>query len=241
MALVYVDRCKETTTTTGTGTYTLAGAEIGFQAFSAVGDGNTCYYAITDGTDWEVGLGTYTLSGTTLARTSVLASSNGGAAVSWGAGTKTIWLDLPASQAPGGLTLVGTLTTTSGSTQSLTDIPPTYKHLTIIFDGVSHNNGANTGFLIAFSTNNGSSYGTARVMTSDFANSNLIYGHGTYFRTGISGSNKIGSFYAVPDSSPFGNARGLAETAITGVVDAIQFSVGAGSFDAGQIFIYGEL
>lgn len=96
MALVYVDRVKETTTTTGTGTYTLAGAEIGFQAFSTVGDGNTCYYAITDGTNWEVGLGTYTLSGTTLARTSVLASSNGGSAVSWGAGTKTIWLDLPA-------------------------------------------------------------------------------------------------------------------------------------------------
>ena len=64
MALVVKDRVQETTTTTGTGTVTLAGAVSGFQTFAAIGDGNTCYYAITSGTDWEVGLGTYTASGT---------------------------------------------------------------------------------------------------------------------------------------------------------------------------------
>lgn len=95
MALVFADRVKETTTTTGTGTYTLAGAAVGFQSFAAIGDGNTCYYAVTDGTNWEVGLGTYTLAGITLARTSVLASSNANAAVSWAAGTKSIWNDVP--------------------------------------------------------------------------------------------------------------------------------------------------
>jgi hypothetical protein len=94
---LYYDRVKETTTTTGTGTLTLAGAVVGFQAFSVVGNGNTCYYGITDGTNWEVGLGTYTLAGTLLARTTVLASSNAGAAVSWAAGTKSVWLDLPAT------------------------------------------------------------------------------------------------------------------------------------------------
>lgn len=97
MSLEYRDRVKETTTTTGTGSYALAGAMTGFQAFSAIGNGNTCFYAVTDGTNWEVGLGTYSSSGPTLARTSVLASSNSGSAVNWGAGTKQIWLDLSAT------------------------------------------------------------------------------------------------------------------------------------------------
>lgn len=93
---IFVDRAQETTTTTGTGTYTLAGAVAGFQSFAAVGNGNTCYYAVTNGTDWEVGLGTYASSGTTLARTAILDSSNGGSAVSWSAGTKSIFVDAPA-------------------------------------------------------------------------------------------------------------------------------------------------
>lgn len=99
MALVVADRVQETTTTTGTGTYTLAGAKDGFQSFAAVGNGNTTYYACTDGTDYEVGIGTYTLSGTTLARTTIIESSNSDAAVNWSAGTKDIFVTLPASKA----------------------------------------------------------------------------------------------------------------------------------------------
>ena len=98
MALVVADRVQETTTTTGTGTYTLAGAKDGFQSFAAVGDGNTCYYAITDGTDWETGIGTFTLSGTTLARTTIIESSNSDAAVNWGAGSKDIFVTAPADK-----------------------------------------------------------------------------------------------------------------------------------------------
>ena len=60
MALIVKDRVKETTTTTGTGTVTLAGASTGFQYFAAIGNGNTTYYAITSGNNYEVGLGTYT-------------------------------------------------------------------------------------------------------------------------------------------------------------------------------------
>ena len=98
MALVLRDRVKETSTTTGTGTYALAGAVTGFEAFSSVGNGNTTYYACTDGTDFEVGIGTYTASGTTLARTTILQSSNSDNAVSWGAGTRTLFCTLPAEK-----------------------------------------------------------------------------------------------------------------------------------------------
>jgi len=90
------DRTKETSTTTDTGTYTLAGAVTGFRSFSVVGNGNTCFYCAENGVDWEVGVGTYTLSGTTLARTTILASSNGGAAVSWAAGTRNVFITAPA-------------------------------------------------------------------------------------------------------------------------------------------------
>jgi hypothetical protein len=100
MALIVADRVKEVTTTTGTGTYTLGGAVDGFQAFSAVTvDTDTVYYAITDDTDWEVGIGTIGGTQTTLARTTILSSSNSGSAVNWGVGTKNIFLTYPAEKA----------------------------------------------------------------------------------------------------------------------------------------------
>jgi hypothetical protein len=96
MPLVVKDRVQETTTTTSTGTYTLAGAVTGYQSFSAIGNGNQTYYTVTNGTDWEVGIGTYTSSGTTLSRNTILASSNSGNAVNWGAGTKQVFVSYPA-------------------------------------------------------------------------------------------------------------------------------------------------
>ena len=98
MPLVLKDRVKETTTTTGTGTYTLAGALTGFEAFSQVGDGNTNYYTCTAGTGFETVIGTITLSGTTLARTTILQSSNSDNAVNWSSGTRTIFCTLPAQK-----------------------------------------------------------------------------------------------------------------------------------------------
>lgn len=98
MAFVVADRVAETSTTTGTGTYTLAGAKAGYRSFAAIGNANVTFYVATDGTDWEVGVGTYTASGTTLARTAILASSNANAAVDWGAGTKDIAATNPAAR-----------------------------------------------------------------------------------------------------------------------------------------------
>ena len=99
MALVLADRIKETTTTTGTGTYTLGGAATGFESFAVIGNSNTTYYCCTDGTDFEVGIGTYTASGTTLARTTILQSSNSDSAVNWTSGTRDIFCTQPAEKA----------------------------------------------------------------------------------------------------------------------------------------------
>ena len=102
MALVLNDRVKETTTTTGTGTLNLAGAVTGFETFVAgIGNSNTTYYAITlPGTaEFEVGLGTITdASPDTLARTTVISSSNSDSAVNFSAGTKTVFCTMPASK-----------------------------------------------------------------------------------------------------------------------------------------------
>ena len=97
MALVVKDRVQETTTTTGTGTVTLAGAVNGFQSFSVIGDGNTTFYTITSGTEFEVGVGTYTASGTTLSRDTVLESSNSGSKITL-AGTSNVFVTYPAER-----------------------------------------------------------------------------------------------------------------------------------------------
>jgi hypothetical protein len=99
MALVLKDRVKETTVTVGTIALVLAGAASGFQSFSVIGDGNTTYYTIDGGTEWEVGIGTYTLLGTTLSRDTILESSNGGSAVNFSAGTKNVFVTYPAERA----------------------------------------------------------------------------------------------------------------------------------------------
>jgi hypothetical protein len=98
MALIVKDRIKESTTTTGTGTLTLAGATTGFQTFAAVGNANTTYYAILNGSNWEVGLGTYTASGTTLSRDTILSSSNSGAAITL-AGVSDVFCTYPSEKA----------------------------------------------------------------------------------------------------------------------------------------------
>jgi hypothetical protein len=100
MPLVVKDRVQVTSTTTGTGTFTLGSAVSGFQDFSVIGNANTTYYAIVGQgtTEWEVGLGTYTSSGTTLSRDTILESSNGGTAVNFSAGTKNVFVTYPAEK-----------------------------------------------------------------------------------------------------------------------------------------------
>ena len=99
MALVLKDRVYETSTTSGTGTLTLAGAVDNFQTFSsAIGNGNTTYYTIADDSakQWEVGIGT--VGAGTLSRDTVYASSNGGSLVNFSANAKQVFCDYPASK-----------------------------------------------------------------------------------------------------------------------------------------------
>ena len=104
MALVLNDRVKETSTTTGQGTLSLAGAATGFETFvTGIGDGNTTYYLAaheSDGT-WELGIGTITdASPDTLARTTVIDTSAGNTTkIDFASGSKTIFCTLPAGKA----------------------------------------------------------------------------------------------------------------------------------------------
>jgi hypothetical protein len=102
MALVINDRVKETTTTTGTGTVNLGGAETGYESFvSGVGTTNKTFYAIelNSAGEFEVGIGTVTdATPDTLSRDTVISSSNGDALVNFSAGTKNVFCTLPASR-----------------------------------------------------------------------------------------------------------------------------------------------
>jgi len=102
MALVINDRVKETSATTGTGTFALAGASEDFESFvSGIGTGNTTYYCIANpGEDeWEVGIGTVTDAGTdTLSRTTIISSSNSDNPVSFSAGEKEVFCTIPAKR-----------------------------------------------------------------------------------------------------------------------------------------------
>ena len=102
MALVINDRVKETSTTTGTGTIDLAGAETGYEGFVAgVGTTNTTYYAIelNSAGEWEVGIGTVTdATPDTLSRDTIISSSNSDSAVNFSAGTKNVFCTLPAKK-----------------------------------------------------------------------------------------------------------------------------------------------
>lgn len=151
MSLIVADRVKETCAAPGTGTVSLLGASTGFQSFSsAIGDGNTCYYTISDqgGANWEVGIGTYASSGNTLARTTVLSSSAGGTTkADFSTGTQDVFVTYPAevavyssnSPSTSGYVLTANGTGVAPSWQSATST-----YLTNTFSG----DGTTTGFTL---------------------------------------------------------------------------------------------
>ena len=122
MAFVLNDRVKETSTSTGTGTINLAGAETGFETFvSGVGTTNNTLYCIShDGTnEFEVGIGTVTdASPDTLSRDTIISSSNSDNAVAFTAGTKTVFCTYPAKRAPSASMTASTYVNTHSATIS---------------------------------------------------------------------------------------------------------------------------
>jgi hypothetical protein len=104
MAHQILDRVQETTTSTGAGALTLAGATTRMLSLSAAGlaNGDTFWGLIehTTAAEWEIALCTYSTSGPSITRATPLKSSNAGAAVNFSAGTKTVSLVAPASKAP---------------------------------------------------------------------------------------------------------------------------------------------
>ena len=100
MAFILNDRVKETSSTTGTGTFTLGGAVSGFETFSAgIGGSNTTYYCIfeTGTANFEVGFGTLNSGASTLARTYVISSSNSDALVNF-AGATEVFCTVPGAK-----------------------------------------------------------------------------------------------------------------------------------------------
>ena len=132
MAFVLKDRVKETTTSTGTGAVTLAGAVTGYQGFSVIGNGNSTYYAISGANEWEVGIGTYTSSGTSLSRDLVLESSNSNALVNFSAGPKDVFVTYPAERSV--FALGSGVTSDTGSI---------YVNKTLVTEDTTLNNGEN--------------------------------------------------------------------------------------------------
>ena len=105
MAHILKARVAETSTSTGTGDITLAGAVTGFSTFtSRYSTGDVLYYEIHGASsigiptgEWEVGIGTYSAANT-LTRTTVLSSSNSDALVNFSAGDKRVSVTMTAFQ-----------------------------------------------------------------------------------------------------------------------------------------------
>ena len=215
MALVLADRVQQTGTANTTVSFTLSGTVTGFQSFAVIGNTNTTYYSATDASgNWEVGIGTYSTTGPTLTRTTILASSNTGAAVTF-SGTVNVFVTYPSSKSinydANGVATIGSALNYSdtGIISSFASTVAGYNQ--VVLQNLSNNAAASTNFNIS---NNA---GTATTNYGEFGiNSSTFTGTGSF--------NTAGSVYL---------AAGSTDLAVgTYGANAIHFVVNSGTTDA---------
>jgi hypothetical protein len=100
MALQLNDRVKESSITTGVVPIVLAGAPTGYQnVASSISTSNTFPYVVelVGGSEWEIGIGQYISANNSIIRTQILNSSNSSNIVNFSAGTKNVFISVPAA------------------------------------------------------------------------------------------------------------------------------------------------
>jgi hypothetical protein len=241
MAFAIGDRIQETTVTQGTGTVLLDGAVIGYQTFAVIGNLNTTYYTIADqaGANWEVGVGTYYLANSSLARTTILSSSNSNAAVSFGVGTKAVFVTYPAEQAiladPSNIT---TITNFVSSNVLITGGTISGANFTGL--GTMSTQNANAVVITGGTINNVSlsnvTYGGLGTMSTQNANNISVTG-GTIATTNVSTSNLIATGGTINNVIVGGTTA--ANGSFTNVTISNQLIANASSGANGQVLVSG--